>query len=72
MTENNNDGFKQMSKEEKGKLAHEIVMGQFLFAKNIASAFGGGEENKDIVKFIMEESNKELEKYLEKKWNSLL
>ena len=55
-----------MSKEEKDKLTHKIAMGQFLFAKTIASSFGGGQENKEIVKFIMEELTKELEKYLEK------
>ena len=33
MAENNNDDFKQMSKEEKDKLAHEIVIGQFLFGQ---------------------------------------
>ena len=72
MTENNSDDFKQISKEEKDKLAHEIVMGQFLLTKTIATVFGGRWENKEIVTVIMEESTKELEKYLEKKWNLLL
>ena len=57
-----------MSDEEKDKMTHEIVMGQFLFAKTIGSAFGGG---KEIVKFVAEESTKELEKYLEKKLENI-
>ena len=72
MAENNNDDFKQMSKEEKDKLAHKIVMDQFLFAKTIASAFGGGQKNKEIVKFIMEESTKKLERYLGKKMEFII
>ena len=62
-----NKKFEQMSKEEKDKLAHEIVMGQFLFAETVASAFGGGTPGKnEIVKFIKKASIDELEKYVEK------
>ena len=66
-----NKNFNEMSAQEKDKLTHEIVMGQFLFAKTIAHAFGGGQE-KEIMKFILEESTKELGKYLEKKMKYLI
>ena len=46
-----------MPEEEKDKLASEIFMGQFLFAKAAPSAFCGEMPEKDeIVKFIMKES----------------
>ena len=65
-----NKKFEQMSEEEKDKLAHEIVLAQFLFAKTVASAFGGGTPEKDeIVKFIMKEFINELEKHVGKKCN---
>ena len=68
MAENKN--FEQMSEEEKDKLAHEIVLAQFLFAKTVASAFGSGTpEKNEIVKFIMKEFINELAKYVEKKSN---
>ena len=69
MAENKN--FSEMSSKEKDRLTQEIVMGQFLFAKTIAHAFGGGQK-KEIMKFILEESTKELEKYLEKKMGYLI
>ena len=40
MAENKN--INEMTKEEKDILAHEIVIGQFLFATTIAPAFGNG------------------------------
>ena len=66
-----NKNFNEMSSKEKDKLTQEIVMGQFLFAKTIAHAFGVGQK-KEIMKFILEESTKELEKYLEKKMGYLI
>ena len=48
-------------------------MGQPLFAKTIVHIFSdGGEENKEVVKPFMNETTKQLQKYLEKKWNLLL
>ena len=67
MAENSDGEFEKMSKEEKDQLAHVIVMRQFLFAKIISIAIGGGEENKEIKKFTMKETTKEFEKCLKKK-----
>ena len=62
-----NKKFEQMPEEEKDKLASEVFMGQFLFAKTVVSAFCGEIPEKDeIIRFIMKESNNELEKYMEK------
>ena len=64
--ENNNIKFSKMSKENLEKTIHEIVMGQFLFAKTIARIYNNGPENKEMDKFIIEKTNNELEFLLKK------
>ena len=50
----------------KEKILHEIITGQLFFAKTVASALSGAWGNKEIKKFIMEETTKVLEEHLEK------
>ena len=64
--ENNNIEFSKMSKENLERTIHEIVMGQFLFAKTIALIYNNGPENKEMDKFIIEKTINELEFLLKK------
>ena len=64
--ENNNIEFSKMSKEDLEKTIHEIVIGQFLFAKTVARIYNNGPENKEMENFIIEETINELEFLLKK------
>ena len=55
-----------MSKEDLEKTIHEIVIGQFLFAKTVARIYNNGPENKEMENFIIEETINELEFLLKK------
>ena len=59
--------FSQMSQQELGDVIHNIVMHKFSFARKLASALNGGHDHKELEKFIIEESIKELEHLLLKK-----
>lgn len=59
-----------MSQEELVDVTHKIVMQHFAFAHSLAHALNGGHNQKEMGKFIIKESIKELE-YLLKK-NDLL
>ena len=70
-SENDDIDFSKMSKEELDEMTLKIVAWQFSFARTIARVFSGGQENKEFKKFIVEESIKETEKFLEKKCSLL-
>ena len=53
-------------------MTHKTVAWQFSFARTIVRVFSGRQENKEFKKFIVEESIKETEKFLEKKCSLLL
>ena len=50
-------------------LTHKIVVQQFAFARVLACALSGGQNNRDLEKYIIQESIKELKFLLDKKMN---
>ena len=57
-----------MTKEEKDCLAHLIVVTQFKFAKELAKALNGGQENNKMEKIILEKTIEQLKEDLNKEW----
>lgn len=56
-----------MSEMELNNEAHKIVIQQFAFARTLARALNNGRNNKELEKFIIKESIKELKFVLKKK-----
>lgn len=56
-----------MSEMEVNNEVHKIVIQQFAFAKTLARALNNGRNNKELEKFIIKESIKELKFVLKKK-----
>ena len=56
-----------MSEMEVNNEVHKIVIQQFAFAKTLARALNYGRNNKELEKFIIKESIKELKFVLKKK-----
>ena len=56
-----------MSEMEVNNEVHKIVIQQFAFAKTLACALNNGRNNKELEKFIIKESIKELKFVLKKK-----
>ena len=61
--------FDQMTEDEKGKPAHDIVMCQFMFAQTLSCAISRKHRNQELERLIMEETIKEHNFLLEKKIN---
>ena len=61
--------FNQMSETELNDLTHKIFVQQFAFARVLACALSEGWNNRDLEKYIIQESIKELEFLLDKKMN---
>ena len=61
--------FNQMSETESNYLTHKIVVQQFAFTRVLACALSRGQSNRDLEKYIIQESIKELEFLLDKKMN---
>ena len=59
--------FSQISQQELGGVIHNIVMHKFSSARKHGCALNGGHDHKELKKFIIEESMKELEHLLLKK-----
>ena len=56
-----------MSEMEVNNEVHKIVIQQFAFAKTLARALNNGRNNKELEKFIIKESIKELKFVLKNK-----
>ena len=56
-----------MSEMEVNNEVHKIVIQQFAFAQTLARALNNGRNNKELEKFIIKESIKELKFVLKKK-----
>ena len=54
-----------MAETEKDEIVYRMVMGQFIFAKELAKALNGGEENEELETFILKEMTKELQHLLD-------
>ena len=58
-----------MSQQELDDATQNIVVHQFALACTMASALNRGRDKKELEKYIMQESIKELEFFLKKKMN---
>ena len=58
-----------MSETELNDLTHKIVVQQFAFTRVLASALSGGRNNRDLEKYIIQDSMKEFEFLLDNKMN---
>ena len=50
-----------MTEEELDKMIHDMVVSQFMFTRTLARALDGGQDQKELEKFIIAEFIKELE-----------
>ena len=58
-----------MGETELNDLTHKIVVQQFAFTRVLASALSGGWNNRDLEKYIIQNSMKEFEFLLDNKMN---
>ena len=47
--------FNQMTEEELDKVIHDMVVSQFMFTRTLARALDGGQDQKELEKFIIAE-----------------